>query len=488
MRELLIYGLVSLWFTSPAASSQHFDLVLKGGRVVDPETGLDAIRDVAIRGDTIARISTEPLSGTRVIDVRGLVVAPGFIDLHQHQQDAESYRLKALDGVTTALELETGVPDVARFLEARRGQALIHHGAAASHEAARILAWGEELPASVWGPAAGIPDPPAGPVTDGPSPDRLARLLELLRAQLDAGALGVGMAIQYTPGATRREVIALFRLAAEYRVPVIAHLRYLGRTEPGSAFEALEEVIAAAVVTGASLHVAHVNSMCLRDSPDCLSLIEGARARGMDITVEAYPYGAGVDFINSVSLDPGWREKYGIDYHDLELAGTGERLTQERFEILHAAPEPRIVIEHLNPDDIVDAVVRHPLVMIASDGVKEHPRNAGSYCRVLARYVRLQGSLALMDAIRKMSLMPAQRLEGATAAARRKGRLQEGKDADVVVFDAQRIQDRATYRSPTQPSVGVRYLIVGGTPVVAEGRIVDGVFPGRPLTAEVTPR
>ena len=461
-----------------AAAPERYDVVLRGGRVMDPETGLDAVRDVGIRGDVIARISAEPLAGARVLDARGLVVAPGFIDLHQHQQDAAAYRLKALDGVTTALELEIGVPDVARFLSEREGRSLIHHGAAASHPAARVAVLGAPLPA-------GAVVPPAGPATDTPAgPEQVARIRDTLRAELLAGGLGIGMGIAYTPGATRSEVIETFRLAEERRVPVFTHVRSSGRVEPGSSIEAVAEVIAAAAVTGASLHVVHINSSGARDALECLALVEGARARGLDVTTEAYPYGAGMTAINSAIFNPGWREKMGLDYADLELPDSGERLTRERFETLHAAPEPRLVLVHVNPDAIVDAVIRHPLVMIASDGLGPHPRNAGTYARVFARYVRAQQSLTLMDALRKMTLLPARRLETATAAARRKGRLQEGADADVVVFDAASIADRATYRSPAEPSVGVRFLLVAGTLVVDAGRIVDGVVPGRGLTSD----
>jgi N-acyl-D-aspartate/D-glutamate deacylase len=484
MHRAVLALLVSL-LTAWAASAEQFDLVLRGGRVVDPETGLDAVRDVGLRGDRIARISSEPLEGARVLDVRGLVVAPGFIDLHQHQQDAESYRLKALDGVTMALELESGVPDVARFLEARRGKTIIHFGATASQEAARVVAWGETLAPPTFGPDAGIDDPPAGPSTNEPaSQERLERILAQLRAGIRAGGLGVGMGLEYTPGATRLEVIEMCRLAAGYRLPVFVHLRSAGRIEPGSSIESVGEMIAASAVTGVAVHIVHLNSSCLGAAPECLKMIEGARARGLDVTTEGYPYGAGMTTIASAMFDPGWREKRGIDYGDVELPESGERLTRERFEALHASPQPHNVLIHMNPDQVVDEVIRHPLVMIASDGIKQHPRSAGTYSRVLARYVRAQGSLTLMDAVRKMSLMPAQRLEAATAAARRKGRIQPGADADIVVFDPQTIEDKATYRAAGAPSVGVRYLLVAGTLVVAEGRIVEGVAPGRPLTSD----
>lgn len=469
----------------PAAANEGFDIVLKGGRVVDPETGLDDIRDVGVRGDRIAAISSAPLTGRRVIDVRGLVVTPGFIDLHQHQQDTGTYRLKVLDGVTTVLELESGVPDIGRFLDVRRGKNLTNYGATASHEAARVAAWGLPMPPSMTGSEAMIADPPEGPVTnEAASRAQLHKILSFLRQELDAGALGVGVGLEYTPGATRQEVLELFRLAAEYHRPIYVHLRSAGRIEPGSSIESVGEVIGFAAATGAPLHVVHLNSMCMSQGPDCLEMIAGARASGLDISTEAYPYGAFMTFVNSAAFSAGWRERFGMDYSDVALPDTGERLTRERFDALHASPEPVLVVGYLNPDTVVDNTVTHPLVMIASDGIKGHPRNTGSFARVYARYVRQQGKLTLLDAVRKMSLMPAQRLEGATETARRKGRLQSGADADIVAFDPQRFEDRATYTHSDLPSVGVRYVLVAGVIVVQDGAVVDGVSPGRPITAD----
>jgi hypothetical protein len=292
------------------------------------------------------------------------------------------------------------------------------------------------------------------------------------------------MGLQYTPGATRFEVIQMFRLAARRRVPVFTHIRSAGQREPGSSVEAVGEVIAAAAVSGAPLQIVHINSSGLRDAPQCLALVEGARARGLDVTTEAYPYEAGMTLVNSALFNPGWREKLGIDYGDLQLAETGERLTKERFEAVHGDPTPRMVLVFANPAEVMDEVLRHPLVMIASDGIREHPRNAGTFARILGPYVRERRQLTLMDALRKMTLMPAERLRSATPAALRKGRLQEGADADLVVFDPETIADRATYASPTEPSVGVKYLLVGGTLVVEGGRVVSGVMPGQALVNE----
>jgi len=474
MRKLIFF-LFFLALSSTIVCAQQYELVLDGGRVMDPETGLDAVRNVGIRDGKIVRISSEALRGRRVIDAHGLVVAPGFIDLHQHGQELESQRVKALDGVTTALELEIGAPDVAQFLKAKDGHSLIHYGTSASHVAARALAFGAPLPP-------GEILPKSEPATDQPAtPEQIEAMRERLRAELDAGGLAVGMGIQYTPGATRLEVIDMFRLAAERRLPVYTHMRSAGRIEPGSAIESTSEVIGAAAVTGASLHIVHINSTCARDAMECLAMIEGARARGLDVTTEAYPYIAGMTFINSAVFNPGWREKMGIDYSDLVIPNTGEHLTKERFDELHNSSTPQTVLIFSNTQEMVDKVIPHPLVMIASDGIPGHPRNAGTYSRVLAQYVREKGTITLMDALRKMSLMPAEMLERSTPAARQKGRLQEGADADIVVFDAATITDRSTFAKPMEPSVGVRYLVVSGTLVVDEGKIVPDVFPGRAL-------
>jgi len=289
------------------------------------------------------------------------------------------------------------------------------------------------------------------------------------------------MGIQYTPGASRLEVIEMFRLAAERRVPVYTHVRSFGRIEPGSSIEAVSEVIGAAAISGAALHIVHVNSSCARDASECLSLIEGARARGLDVTTEAYPYIAGMTSVNSALFNPGWQEKLGVGYDAIVIPNTGEHLTKQRFDELHNSSTPQAVLIFSNTQEMVDKVIPHPLVMIASDGAPGHPRNAGTYARVLAQYVREKRSISLMDALRKMTLMPAQMLERSTPAARFKGRLQEGADADIVVFDPASIADRSTFERPMEASVGVKYLVVGGTLLIDQAKVVPDVSPGRPL-------
>ena len=470
MRKLIL-----LLFLASPLLAQQYDLVITGGRVIDPETSLDATRNVAILDGKIVRISTEPLAARRTIDASGLVVSPGFIDLHQHGQDFSSQRVKAFDGVTTALEMEIGAPDVAQFLKSKEGHSLINYGTTASHVAARSLIFGSPLPSDTILPK-------SGRATDEhATADQIKDMQQHLRDELDAGALGIGMGIQYVPGATRLEVIDIFRTAAERKVPVYTHMRSAGRIEPGSAIESVEEVIGAAAITGVPLHIVHLNSTCLADSLECISLIEGARARGLDITTEAYPYIAGMTAINSALFNPGWREKLGIDYGNLVLPDTGEHLTKARFDELHNSSKQQWILIFANTQENIDALIPNPLIMIASDGAEGHPRNAGTYSRVLAQYVREKKTLTLVQAISKMTLMPAQMLERSTPAAHGKGRLQEGADADIVVFDPQTIADRSTFQKPMETSVGVHYLLVAGKAVIDNGNLVKDVFPGQAI-------
>ena len=480
MRNLFLI-ICLLTIASTLAIAQQYDLVLEGGRVMDPETGLDAVRNVGIRDGKIVSISTSSLNGKRRIHAAGLVIAPGFIDLHQHGQELASQRVKAFDGVTTALEMEIGAPDVVQFLKSKQGRSIIHYGTTASYVAARSLVFGVPLPDGTILPKSGV-------ATDQhATPEQIERIQQRLREELDAGALGIGMGIEYTPGATRLEVIDIFRVAAEHKLPVYTHMRSAGRVEPGSAIQSTEEVIGAAAITGASLHIVHINSTCLRDSLECISLIEGARARGLDVTTEAYPYIAGMTAINSAVFNPGWREKLGIDYGNLVMPGTGEHLTKERFEELHNSSKEQWVLIFANTQETVDKIIPNPLIMIASDGAEGHPRNAGTYSRVLAQYVREKKTLTLMEALRKMTLMPAQMLERSTPAGHQKGRLQEGADADIVVFDPETITDRSTFDKPMEPSVGVHYLLVGGAPVIDDGKLMQDVFPGRALQGPGNP-
>jgi dihydroorotase len=484
--------LVLLACFAPPAAAQPFDLVLAGGRVMDPESGLDAVRDVGIQGGRVAALSEQPLAAREVVDVRGLVVAPGFVDLHEHGQNTESHAFHARDGVTTALDLEAGAWPVAPFYAEREGRTRVNFGVSAGHIAARVkLMHGLSIghrPTSA-GRETGVAGAfrqlvekvyrPMGYARDAATPEQIDELLGLLGEGLDDGALGIGMGLDYTPGAGEDEIRAVFALAAARGVPVFVHMKGAIGADDMSQIDALLGHVEA---THAALHIFHLGSSGGPRAPAYLERIAAARARGLDVTTEVYPYTASSTYLESAMFDDGWQERLGISYGDLQWAATGERLTAETFAKYRE--QGGMVIAYAMKAETVDALVANPDVMIASDGMpffeqKVHPRGAGTFSRVLGRYARETRALPLMSALRKMTLMPAQRLEGFAPAFRDKGRVRTGADADLTVFDPARILDRATFEDPFQPSAGIVHVLVGGVFVVRDEALVPDAAPGR---------
>jgi N-acyl-D-aspartate/D-glutamate deacylase len=456
---------------APSAQAARHALVIRGGRVMDPESGLDAVRSVAIDGDRITAISAAPLDGRETIDAAGLVVAPGFIDLHQHAQDAAGYRVEVLDGTTSAFELEEGPEDVAAWYAARSPWAVVNYGAGVGHVAIRKAVMDDNAD-----------EAPTGAARDrAATPAELDEIRRRIAHGLEDGAVGVGLIVAWTPAARPWEILEVFRAAADAHAPVHIHLRDL---EEPQYFLELEEAIAAGAATGAAVHVVHIQSSALEDTPRMLDLIRGARARGLDVTTECYPYDAAMASIRSTP-DSVWPGKPDAWFARLEWPATGERLTRDSYPRFRALGGD--VVIHNNSEAIVRGAVADPLTMIASDGILHdgigHPRVAGTFARVLGRYVRDERALPLMDALGKMTLLPARRLERRLPSMRRKGRLRVGADADVVMFDPRTVADRATYREPALPPAGIPYVLVNGTVVVRDGRVVEGVRPGRPLRA-----
>jgi dihydroorotase len=447
-------------------SCQVYDTVIMNGRVMDPESGLDATRNIGIRGRRIEVIANTPLRGHIVVDARGLVVAPGFIDLHSHGQDDENYRLKAHDGVTTALELEIGASPIADWYQSRQGKALINFGASSGHVPARMAIMhdsGSFLP---------IDQAKDRASTD----EETLSIINRVRQGLDEGAIGIGFGIAYVPTTTREEILRLFRLAAERQVPAFVHMR-------GAGIPGLQEVIADAAVTGTGLHVVHLTSMCGKSLNTCLEMIAGAKKHGIDVTTEMYPYTASATRIESAIYDGNWAERTGGKYSDLQWVATGERLTAETFAKYRK--QGGGVISHTIPEDALRIAITSPMVMIATDGRltngKGHPRSAGTFSRVLGVYVREQKLIPLMEALRKMSLLPAQRLQASVPAMQQKGRIKAGADADMVMFDPTRVIDKATFEDPNQYSDGIENVMVNGVLVLRNGKLLEGVYPGAGL-------
>jgi N-acyl-D-aspartate/D-glutamate deacylase len=458
-----------------AALAQDHDIVVLHGRIMDPESNLDAVRNIGISKGTIQAISSEALHGRTTIDATELIVAPGFIDLHVHDMNEEHHRAQAVDGVTTALDLEIGTADVDQWYAEREGEALINYGVSIGHVPARMQVMHD--------PGSFVPSGEAA--HRAASEEEVEELRRRLEQGLQHGAVAVGFGINYTAAASHWEILEMFRVAARFGASCHVHLRYGGIKEPWNGVTALEEVLAAAAITGAPLHVVHVTSVGLRDTPQLLQMISEARARGLDVTTECYPYTAGMTAIESAIFDEGWRERMGIDYQDLQWTATGERLNAESFA-QYRKTGGMIAVFSI-PENVISAAIALPLTMIASDGLlqngKGHPRAAGTYSRVLGRYVRAARVLMLMDALRKMTLLPAQRLEPRVPLMKNKGRIRVGADADLTIFDAERVIDKATFEEPGKYSEGIRHVLVNGVIVVKNGQLQSDISPGRAVRA-----
>ena len=486
-----------------------WDVVLRGGRVVDPESGLDAVRDVAIAGDQIAAVGTGLPAGAGSVDVAGQVVTAGFIDLHSHVSDLGGLRLQAADGVTTALELEAGVTPVAEAYRRATAQGRpVNFGFAASWALARMEAVAGLPPeASLSAFMARISDPawqrPAGP-------DEVSALLTRLAADLADGALGVGVLLGYAPAVSPAEYLSVAALAAGAGVPTFTHARDLIEMTPDGLADGAEEIVRAAAETGAHMHYCHINSTSQRHIERVLALVARAQAAGSRVTTEAYPYGSGMTGIGAAFLAPERLAERSLSPTSLVYAPTGERIASEARlrELRQRDPGGLVVIDLLREDDPADRALlmrsmTFPGAVVASDAMPltwtappadphvwplpptaiTHPRTAGTFSRAIRLLTRESGAFSLARALAKCSLAPARLLADRVPAMRRKGRLQAGMDADVVVFDAATIGDRATYRRSTLPSAGIRHVLVNGTFVVRDGDIVPDARPGRPVRA-----
>ncbi len=487
MKRTMVF-LVTLAGCGPTGAAS-FDLVILNGRVMDPASGLDAVRTVGVRSGRIAALSETPLAGTDTIDAAGLVVAPGFIDLHSHSVAADGQRWQVRDGVTTALELEEGSYPVAEWLAGLEGKSLINFGVSAGHIPARIgvVAGAKTLAEAVAVRHQGeLAAPPAW--SHGASTaEQVAALETTVEQGLDAGGLGIGFEVNESPGASREEIAMLFRLAKRKGVPIYAHLRLMGVDPINGSLAGVQEVLANAAVSGASTHFVHLGSSSSVFAKTVVDMIEAARARGLDVTGEVYPYTAASTGIQTGLFDGDWRARLGIDYGDVEWPATGERLTEATFARYHRQGGYAII--HLMKDANVDFLVARPGIMIASDAMplvdgRGHPRGVGTFARVLGRYVRDKKAVDLMEALRKMTVLPADRVAGAAPGMAKKGRLTVGADADVTIFDPATVIDNATFANPGQASTGIPYVVVAGTVVVRKGELVPGVLPGKAIRHE----
>jgi dihydroorotase len=486
-KPILVTGfyLFCLLNTLIAQKSIVYDIVLSGGRVIDPETKLDAIRNVGIIQHRIAAISTQPLKGKETIDVGGLVVAPGFIDLHVHGRSNKEQEYQLHDGLTTTLELEWGIEFLKSWYASRESKALINYGASVCwpFERFRAMEKYREQTAKFYQSSLNTEssleklfNTIGASYSETLSSEETNKMLSNIGQSLADGGIGIGVPIGYLPKNNPGEMLRVYQLAAEKKALIFSHVRE-------ASIMGIQEAIADAMLTGASLHIVHINSMALSKVQIALGMIEMANKKGFDISTEMYPYTAASTLLQSAIFNEGWQEKLGMNYGDLQLVATGERLTKETFETYRKTGGA--VIMHMMKPEWIKIGLSNPKTMIASDGMPyapmAHPRTAGTFSRVLGKYVREEKVIDLVTAIGKMSYLPAKRLESIAPSMQHKGRIQVGADADISIFNPNTISDKASFDKGLAFSEGMEYVLVNGKIILRNGNILSNTFPGQPI-------
>lgn len=496
-RRVLALALVLF---SAVVAARDYDLVISNGRVMDPETNFDRVADVGIKDGKVAKISTKALSGQRVIDASGHVVAPGFIDYHSHGQEPYAFRLYARDCVTTPLDLELGAHGIDEFYDYWENEtAIVNYGTSASHAFSRIAVLD------------GV-DPGRSPIYNGAlgaamqdgalfktkvyDPKDEPAILEAVEHGLKRGALGVSYPLGYYTVVGEPEVMAVAGLAAKYNQIVTVHVRYLSQVPP-SGYLGLEELLTVARIHDVPLLMHHVPSNCLGLTKECLDLIEAAQSQGQKVVGEFYPYQYAGTYVDADYLRPGYETNLGVDVSDIVVTETGKPLTDEEFDRLRKeAPTTGLLMYTMKEEYIMEAFLR-PTTIVGSDAMpyqfedgytgdwdkpygagNGHARGAGAHARIL-RMARENDNISLMDALAKMTYLPAAFIEDHVPQMKIRGRLQKGSAADITIFDPEAVTDNATAKigENSLPSTGIPYVIVNGQ-VVVDDSVVQRVDAG----------
>ena len=465
-----------------------YDLVIANGRVLDPETGLDGVGFIGINNGSIEIISTDPIDGSEVIDAKGLVVAPGFIDIHSHTPTLLGQKMNLLDGVTTQLDMEAGAFPVDFFGQDYKGGAQLNYGASVAHFAVRSKVMeginteyllGSSDPLHINGVS----------WTEPASAAQIEAMRVLILQGIDDGGLGIGVLLDYlTSAISDDELRMLFEVAGARQVPIHVHVR---RGYTGD-IAGLIEVVNLAKETKAPLFVVHITHNAMGKVSEWLEIIDDANDGGANIATETLSYAAGGTSISAdVFRNRDWQGMFDITYEDVQWVATGEWLTEETWNKYASEQPGGTVNHHYVKEDWIETALKWPRMMVATDAlpavdlrVKTNPNVAGTFSRVLGHYVRDTGLLTLSDALARMSLHQAQWLSQSSSSFDKKGRIQLGADADIVIFDPIKVQANAAYGDPYQPPSGIPYVVVAGQIVVKNSVVVAGVYPGKRILGD----
>ena len=431
-----------------------------GGRVIDPANRVDAKLNLLIEDGKIAWVGTGMPKADETIDATGKIVTPGFIDIHLHEDPVvdgkiapDIFNSMLRMGVTTAVGGNCGINvcDPVEYLKLADQGVPVNVAMLAGHEYFRNAAGAEDI---------------YGHATEAQKQAMEAAIAKAL----ENGCAGVSFGLRYVPGADKDEFFRAARCCAGSKKLITSHVR----DDADGIFDAIDEFCAAGVEYGVPVQISHIGSMGgFGQMEAVLRQVDAYRLNGLDITIDCYPYFAFSTRLGTPTYDPGWLDRYHCDYGVLEFCEgkyKGQRATKETFDEMRRDFPQCITVCHVMKEADVRLAFRHPAVMLGSDGLlnngQGHPRASGSFPRFLAEFCR-NGDLSLYDAVNKMTAMPAARLGLA-----HKGRLNVGADADVTIFDFDKIQDNATFSAPVLPPVGIDYVLLGGEIAAKDCEIV----------------
>jgi N-acyl-D-amino-acid deacylase len=451
-----------------------FDIVLNNGFVIDPKNRIMSKLNIGIKEGLISIITKDRISGKKEYDCSNFVITPGFVDIHIHE-DPFDYETKQFEicisecmlkmGVTSALGGNCGIgpKNFTTYLDEVEKQGHpINLGLLSAHGSLRDSVGTFDKYKSV----------------DTLVIDKMCKQLEV---ELKKGSVGLSLGIRYIPGINKEEMLALSKIVKQYDGIIAAHIR----DDCDGVIAALMELIQLGIDTGVKLQISHIGSMAAFGQMEKVyEIIDHYAIKGLDIGIDCYPYNAFCTAIGSTTFDEGFLERYGIDYSALEItegAHKGKRLSRNTFAEIRKNHPEYLAIAHVMKEDEVDMAFRHPKTVVASDGILNngngHPRAAGTFPRFIREYVLNKKIISLYDAVSKMTYLPAKRF------GIDKGTLSLGADADITVFNLDKIQDKASFEKPLQGPDGIEYVFIQGKLALEKGSIVNNTL-GRALISE----
>lgn len=497
---------------STGVAAGTYDLVILNGRVMDPETKLDATRNVGIEDGKIAVITRDKINGKETIDARGHVVAPGFIDMHDHNTAAPfGQKLALRDGVTTPMELEAGIYPVETWYAYLEGKSQTNYGASVGTIPVRETALNPQYKTKSFGDFLyDMQDPKHTHAsmkwsTVLAADDQIEKIGSMLEKGLKQGAIGIGHCPGYmVNGATQRESNIVQSLAGKYGVSAFVHGRFSSQKPPTSGLLGIDEMMAPQAIYGGGVVIQHITAQTLSVTPSALKMIDDARDKGIKVIAEIYPYNFGGTIVGADYLHPdNYGPFMGRGYKDIIEVSTMKPLDKARYdELVKTAPGTSVLFYNAT-DETVYKALAHPNTVLGSDSypytirktgkaaiawdtpydaVNGHPRGAGAHAKLLRLVREKKVDIPLIDGVSKMTYLIAQYLQdNGVVQMAHKGRIQVGADADITVFDPKTVKDNSTKKDGGLPSSGIPYVVVNGTIVVKESKVLQGVYPGKAI-------